>query len=244
MTPWSSTSSRKPASCIKSRRILHTPSIPRHRLVLRIQNPCRCAQRRERRLSGVCVILIRVRRTHTRRWLQEPAFKGRASLLTREVCNIRGNASMARTGAYTRSACGRPSDRRGARRDRGEHAPGAKGRMRHHACACGRGGHAPMGSKSPAFKGRASLLTREVCNIRGNASMARTGAYTRSACGRPSDRRGARRDRGEHAPGAKGTNAASRVRVWQGRAAGTVRQMIGAALRPEIRALRPRSLSN
>ena len=109
---------------------------------------------------------------------------------------------------------------------------------------CEENAHAPMGSKSPAFKGRASLLTREVCNIRGNASMARTGAYTRSACGRPSDRRGARRDRGEHAPGAKGTNAASRVRVWQGRAAGTVRQMIGAALRPEIRALRPRSLSN
>ena len=58
----------QPASCITSRRILHTPSIPRHRLVLRIQNPSRCAQRCERRLSGVCVILIRVRRTHTRRW--------------------------------------------------------------------------------------------------------------------------------------------------------------------------------
>ena len=31
---------------------------------------------------------------------------------------------------------------------------------------CEENAHAPMGSKSPAFKGRASLLTRELCNIR------------------------------------------------------------------------------
>lgn len=55
------------ASCTSSRRNLHTPSIPRHRLVLRIRSPSRGAQRRERRLSGVCVIFTRVNKTHTRR---------------------------------------------------------------------------------------------------------------------------------------------------------------------------------
>ena len=58
----------QPASCITSRRILHTPSIPCHRLALRIQISCRCAQRREGSLPDVCVIFIRVRTTHTRRW--------------------------------------------------------------------------------------------------------------------------------------------------------------------------------
>ena len=57
----------EPASCIKLHRILRTLTIPRHRLVRRIPNPSRCAQRRETRLSRVCVFLIRVRRTHTRR---------------------------------------------------------------------------------------------------------------------------------------------------------------------------------
>ena len=57
----------RPVSCIKLHRILRTLTIPRHRLVRRIPNPSRCAQRHETRLSRVCVFLIRVRRTHTRR---------------------------------------------------------------------------------------------------------------------------------------------------------------------------------
>ena len=47
------------ASCITSRRNLHPPCISRHRFVLRIRSPSRFAQRRERRLSGVCVIFTR-----------------------------------------------------------------------------------------------------------------------------------------------------------------------------------------
>ena len=74
-----------PASCITSRRILHMPSIPRHRLVLRIRSPSRCAQRRERRLCGVCVILIRVRRTHTHRWARRALHSRDGGALSQEI---------------------------------------------------------------------------------------------------------------------------------------------------------------
>ena len=46
---------------------LHAPSIPRHRLAPRIRGPFRCARRGETPLSGVCVTLIRARRTDRRR---------------------------------------------------------------------------------------------------------------------------------------------------------------------------------
>lgn len=48
-----------PASCITSRRNLHTPSIPRDRIGLQIHSPSRCAQQRQRRLSGVRFIVTR-----------------------------------------------------------------------------------------------------------------------------------------------------------------------------------------
>ena len=75
----------QPASCITSRRILHMPSIPRHRLVLRIRSPSRCAQRRERRLCGVCVILIRVRRTYTHRWARRALHSRDGRALSQEI---------------------------------------------------------------------------------------------------------------------------------------------------------------
>ena len=75
----------EPASCITSRRILHMPSIPRHRLVLRIRSPSRCAQRRERRLCGVCVVLIRVMRTHTHRWARRALHSRDGRALSQEI---------------------------------------------------------------------------------------------------------------------------------------------------------------
>ena len=74
-----------PASCITSRRNLHTPSIPRHRLVLPILRPSRCAQRHERRLSGVCGIFIRVRRTHTRRSARRALHSRDGQALSQEI---------------------------------------------------------------------------------------------------------------------------------------------------------------
>ena len=75
----------RPVSCITSRRILHTPSIPRHRLVLRMQSPSRCAQRRDRRQFGLCVILIRVRRTHTHRWTRRALHPRDGRALSQEI---------------------------------------------------------------------------------------------------------------------------------------------------------------
>ena len=80
-----------PASCITSRRNLHTPCIPRHRLVLRIQGPSRCAQRRERRPCGVWVIVTRCEEdAHLPIAPESPVFMGRASPFARDLCNVRG----------------------------------------------------------------------------------------------------------------------------------------------------------
>ena len=80
-----------PASCITSRRNLHTSSISRHRLVLRIQSPSRREQRRERRPSSVCIIVTRCEEdAHGRIGPKSPAFMGRASPFPRNFCIIRG----------------------------------------------------------------------------------------------------------------------------------------------------------
>ena len=82
----------QPASCITSRRNLHTPCIPRHRPVLRIQSPSRCAQRRERRPCGVWVIVTRSEEdAHLPIGPESPVFMGWASPFARDLCNIRVN---------------------------------------------------------------------------------------------------------------------------------------------------------
>ena len=82
----------KPASCITSHRNLHTPCIPRHRLVLRIQSHSQCAQRRERRPCGVWVIVTRCEEdTHLPIAPESPVFMGRASPFARDLCNVRAN---------------------------------------------------------------------------------------------------------------------------------------------------------
>ena len=73
------------ASCITSRRNLHTPSILRHRLVLRVPSSSRCAQRRERRLCGVWVIFIRVRMTHTHRWTRRALHSRYGRVFSQEI---------------------------------------------------------------------------------------------------------------------------------------------------------------
>ena len=79
-----------PASCITSHRNLHTPCIPRHGLVLRIRCPSRCAQQRERRLSGPGVIVTRCEEdAHAPIGPKCPAFMGRASPFPRDLCIIR-----------------------------------------------------------------------------------------------------------------------------------------------------------
>ncbi|MDD9983187.1 MAG: hypothetical protein OXU81_17820 [Gammaproteobacteria bacterium] len=79
----------KPASCITSRRNLHTLCIPRHRLV-RIQSPSRCAHRRERRPGGVCIIVTRCEEApHVPIGPKSLVFVGRASPFARDLCNIR-----------------------------------------------------------------------------------------------------------------------------------------------------------
>ena len=84
-----------PASCITSRRNLHTPCIPRHRLVLRIQGPSRCAQRRERRPCGVWVIVTRCEEdAHLPIAPESPVFMGRASPFARDLCNVRVQPSF------------------------------------------------------------------------------------------------------------------------------------------------------
>lgn len=79
-----------PASCIASRRSLHMPCIPRHSLAPRIRSPSRCAQRRERRLSGVCVIVTRCEEdAHPPIGPKNPAFMERESPFPRDLCIIR-----------------------------------------------------------------------------------------------------------------------------------------------------------
>ena len=74
-----------PASCTTSRRILHTPNIARQRLVLRIPNRSRCAHRRKRRQFDVCVVLIRVRRTHAHRWARRALQSRDGRTLSQEI---------------------------------------------------------------------------------------------------------------------------------------------------------------
>ena len=87
--PWMLIDS-KPASCITSRRILHMPSIPRHRLVLRIRSPFPvCATTRKASVRRVRPPHPCEEDAHAPMGSKSPAFKGRASPLTRDLCNIR-----------------------------------------------------------------------------------------------------------------------------------------------------------
>ena len=78
------------ASCITSHRNLHTPCIPRHRFVARIQSLSRCAQQREWHLLRVRVIFTYCEEdAHAPNGPNSPASKGRESTLARGLCNIR-----------------------------------------------------------------------------------------------------------------------------------------------------------
>jgi len=58
--------------------------------LMRIQSPSRCAQRRERHLSGVCIIVTRCEEdAHTPIGPKIPSFMGRASRFARDLCIIR-----------------------------------------------------------------------------------------------------------------------------------------------------------
>ena len=94
--------SRLPAGCTPSRRSLHAPSIPRHRLVPRIWGPFRGARRGE---TGRNVSVRRVRHHHPSEeeahaaiGAKRLAFKGRASPLARGARIVRMHWHSRRAG--------------------------------------------------------------------------------------------------------------------------------------------------
>ena len=74
-----------PASCITLRCNLHTPRIPRHRFVLRIQSPSRYMGQHEWRLSGVRIIFTLVRQTHTCRTVRIALYPRNGRALSQEI---------------------------------------------------------------------------------------------------------------------------------------------------------------
>ena len=89
----------RPASCITSRSNLHTPRIPRHRIVLRIRSSSLCARQREWCLSGVRVTFTRREEdAHAPIGPNSPASKGRESLLARDLCNVRVDCTLSAFG--------------------------------------------------------------------------------------------------------------------------------------------------
>ena len=91
-----------PASCITSRRILYMPSIPRHRLVLRTESFPVCATTRKATMRRVRPPHSCEEDAHAPMGSKSPAFKGRASPLTRDLCNIRVYAGSSRPLRFAR----------------------------------------------------------------------------------------------------------------------------------------------
>ena len=75
-----------PVSCIASRRNLHTPCIPRHRLVLRIQSPFRRAPTTARGTLAACRSSSPVvRKTHTCRSARRALYSWSGRALSQEI---------------------------------------------------------------------------------------------------------------------------------------------------------------